>query len=149
MIPAATNRKSSDTRIVAPVVAEVMHTGVVFCSRGASVPEIAGIMARDRMHCVAVLGHAQGDPSEAEVWGIVSDLDLLAALLDDGVPATAGTLARTPVIRIASDRPVTDAARAMATHRTSHLIVTDPDQHTPIGVISSLDVAARLAETDA
>ena len=43
---------------------------------------------------------------------------------------------------------VGDAARLMAENGTTHLVV-DPNRREPVGVISSLDVAAALGRTHA
>jgi CBS domain-containing protein len=125
-------------------VADVMHPGVIFCERETSARDIADTMISRGVHSVAVLGHAQNERHEPTVWGIVSDVDVLAAALDPGVPSTAGDLADQPVIVIRATRPIHDAAEAIATYRVNHLVVIDPDSQTPIGVISPLDIARAL-----
>ena len=125
-------------------VADVMRRGVIFCERRATAQELADTMIARGVHSVAVLGHAQDDRHDATVWGIVSDVDLLAAVLDGKAPSTAGDLARQPVIVIRADRPIREAATAMATYRANHLVAIDPDGQAPVGFISPLDVAAAL-----
>ncbi|HEY5335840.1 MAG TPA: CBS domain-containing protein [Mycobacteriales bacterium] len=125
-------------------VAAVMRRGVIFCERQATAGDLADTMIARGVHSVAVLGHAQNDRHDATVWGIVSDVDLLAAALDPETPATAGDLARQPVIVIRADRPIGEAATTMATYRANHLVVIDPDTQAPVGFISPLDVAAAL-----
>lgn len=125
-------------------VADAMHRGVIFCERRATAHELADTMIARGVHSVAVLGRAQNDRHDATVWGIVSDVDLLAAALDPEAPATAGDLARQPVIVIRADRPIGEAAATMATYRANHLVVIDPETQAPIGFISPLDVAVAL-----
>ena len=55
-------------------VAEVMHAGLVNCASDASLDTVAALMSRRRIHCVVITGE-----SEASVWGVVSDVDLIAA----------------------------------------------------------------------
>jgi CBS domain-containing protein len=125
-------------------VADVMRRGVIFCERRATAHELADTMAARGVHSVAVLGHAQNDSHDPTVWGIVSDVDLLDAALHPEAPATAGDLARQPVIVIRADRPIAEAAATMAAYRANHLVVIDPDTQAPVGFISPLDVAAAL-----
>jgi CBS domain-containing protein len=36
----------------------------------------------------------------------------------------------------------------MAEHAVDHVLVTEPDEYTPLGILSSLDVARVLAATN-
>lgn len=105
--------QASDDKLRTTMVSEVMHPGIVSCSRAASAAEIARIMASCRVHCVAVMGLSQDQRQDPLIWGIVSDLDLLDAATDAGSSATAATLAREPVISVRSTTSVHDAAKAM------------------------------------
>jgi CBS domain-containing protein len=125
-------------------VADVMHRGVIFCERETSAREITDTMIDRGVHSVAVLGHAQNERHDPTVWGIVSDVDVLAAALDPGAGATAGDLARQQVIVIRATRPIREAAEALATYHANHLVVIDPDTQTPVGFISPLDIARAL-----
>lgn len=123
-------------------VAEVMHRGIIFCETNAPLSEVARAMADARVHCIAVRGvdHA-GDPL---IWGIVSDLDLLRGSLGADHDPPAGALAHTPVISIRANMPIVQAAEAMTAYGVNHLVVIDPDRHQPVGVLSTLDIAAHL-----
>ena len=116
-----------------------MHRGLFTCASDTTLMEVARTMARRAIHCVVVAGSG-GAP-----WGVISDLDLVAAAtvrdLDD---QTAGGSASTPLITVAPNETLERAAQLMIEHATSHLIVIGPDG-LPIGVISTLDVAATLA----
>jgi len=126
-------------------VRDVMHPGIVSCSRFATPEEVARVMAGCQVHSVAVLGLSRDGREDPLIWGIVSDLDLLRALTDHPAPTTAGELAQQPVISIRSTAPVDEAAQAMVAHGTQHLVVIDPDRQMPLGIVSTLDVAAVLA----
>jgi CBS domain-containing protein len=125
-------------------VADVMHSGVIFCERRATASELADTMITHGVHSVAVLGHAQDDRHEPTVWGIVSDVDLLAGARDPAGPATAGDLAHQPVIVIRATRPIREAADTIVTYRVNHLVVIDPETQAPIGFVSPLDIARAL-----
>jgi CBS domain-containing protein len=118
-----------------------MHHGVLTCPRDASLAEVAELMARHRVHCVVVTD----DADDAELlWGIVSDLDLAAASsVRDLTEQTAGGTAATAPLTIGPDETVQRAAQLMTEHGTAHLVVVDAGRR-PIGVISTLDVAAIL-----
>ncbi len=79
---------------------------------------------------------------ERLVWGILSDLDLMAALAAGRTTASAGELSRTEIVTVDPTDLIAEAARLMAEHQSSHLIVTDGGR--PVGVISTLDVAQGI-----
>lgn len=133
-------------RLQTTLVRDVMHPGIVSCSQAATAAEIARVMTSCRVHCVAIMGLSQDERKDPLIWGIVSDLDLLEAATAPGSAQTAAALAKQPVITVRANAPVHDAAQAMVENGASHLIVVDPDRRGPLGVISTLDVAALLAQ---
>ena len=79
------------------------------------------------------------------MWGVVSDLDLVAAAsVRDLEAQTAGAAAATPALTIAPDDTLQRATQLMVEHALTHLVVVAG--YRPVGVISTLDVAAALAE---
>jgi CBS domain-containing protein len=118
-----------------------MHHGVLTCSKDASLAHVAGLMASHRVHCVVVTDEQEGAPS---LWGIVSDLDLTAAAsVRDLDQQTAGATAATAALTIEPDETVQRAAQLMTEHGTTHLVVVDAERR-PVGILSTLDVAAAL-----
>lgn len=132
----------------AATVRDVMHPGIVSCSGGATAAELARIMASCRVHSVAVLGLSKDESRSPRIWGIVSDLDVLAAAARPGEPATAADLASDPVITVRPTMAVTEAAETMVRYGAHHVIVVDPERHTPMGILSTLDIAEVLARED-
>ncbi len=120
-------------------VHDAMHHGIFSCGPDAPLSEVAGIMARHHVHAVAI---ADGD--RARPSGIVSDLDVVAAIASGAQP-TALQAATTEPLTVSSGERVDRAAQLMAEHRVSHLVVLDAAGGHPIGVISSSDVAAVYA----
>ena len=100
-------------------------------------------MAEAVVHCVVVL-EPPGDG--AALWGVVSDLDLVAAAtvrsLDD---QRAGGTAMTPAITASPHESLERAAERMTTYDVSHLVVVDDVRHRPVGVLSTLDLVRALA----
>ena len=130
-------------RISAVLVGDAMHRGVFTCEREALLSEVAATMVSESIHCVVVEGdNGEGGPP----WGIVSDLDLIAAatvrVLDE---QTAGASAATPVVTVSPTETLARAAQLMTENSTSHLVVVDHEQQLPLGVLSTLDIAAILA----
>jgi CBS domain-containing protein len=123
-------------------VSHAMHRGVLTCPRDTSLDEVARLMSTHRVHCVVVTGDEANDH---DLWGIVSDLDLAAAASVRGLAdQTAGATAATPLLTIRPDETVQRAAQLMTEHAITHLVVVDAG-HRPVGVISTLDLAASLS----
>jgi CBS domain-containing protein len=125
-------------------VGEAMHAGVFTCEREALLSEVAGQMARELVHCIVV---ESGSGDAGPPWGIISDLDLVAAAsVRDLDEQCAGGSAATPVVMVSPAETLERAAQLMTEHGTAHLIVVDPVQQRPIGVLSTLDIAGALTE---
>ena len=119
-----------------------MHWGLVHCAPDATLREVATLMADAVIHCVVVIEDAD---DRAALWGVVSDLDLVAAAtvrsLDD---QQAGGTAMTPAMTAFHHESVESAAERMTTHGVSHLVVVDSSRR-PVGVLSTLDIVRTLA----
>lgn len=125
-------------------VEDAMSSGVLTCSRHDSLSLMAELMARHRIHAVVVVADDSAEPRG--LWGVVSDLDLVAAAsVRDLSEQTAGATAATPALTIAPSDSLQRAAQLMTEHSVAHLVVVARDGD-PVGVISTLDVAAALAE---
>ena len=125
-------------------VGEAMHRGVLTCDREASLSEVARVMAERSIHCIVVANDSNdGGP----FWGVVSDLDLVAAAIVRDLDAqTAGGTAASPVVMVTPTETLERAAQLMTEHATSHLVVVAVGLLEPVGVISTLDIAAALAD---
>jgi len=126
------------------VVADAMHSGIVTCAYDATVTEVAAAMADARIHCVVIAAVSRRDGGEHLTWGVLSDLDLMAALAAQDT-ATAASLAATATITIESDELLGEAARIMAENQVAHLVVVELGSDRPVGVLSTLDVARAAA----
>jgi CBS domain-containing protein len=125
-------------------VSGAMHHGVLTCTRDTSLVEVAALMARHRVHCIIVTDDDSADPME--LWGIVSDLDLVAASsVRDLAEQNAGGTATTAALTIGLDETVQRAAQLMTEHGVTHLVVVNPGRR-PVGVISTSDIAAVLSQ---
>ena len=120
-------------------VLNALQLGLIECRADADVRTVARAMADGSVHCVIVRG------IEPDGWGIVSDLDLMAALRPEIAGATAGQLAATDVLIVDPGDSLEHAAQLMAEHQTTHAVVVDPVTGRPIGILSTLDIARFLA----
>jgi CBS domain-containing protein len=126
-------------------VGEVMSRGVISCPPETPLRVVARMMATFGVHAIFVFEHTDEDDEARRLWGVVSDLDLVAATRLDLDSLTAGATAVTPLVTVAADSSITEAGSLMAQYGTAHLAVIDPDHQRPIGVISTLDIARAAA----
>jgi CBS domain-containing protein len=102
-------------------------------------------MASRRVHCLVVRRAAVGS-ARVEGWALLTDMELIGALADGRLDAlTVGDIASAAVITIAPETTLADAAGLMREHGTAHLVVTGRGTGAPVGVLSTLDVAAALS----
>ena len=128
-------------------VRDAMHPGVLSCPGETSVRDAARLMALHHVHCVVVAHRAR--PGGARDWGLLSDLDVLTALVDGDEGATAAGRAAPDPLTVGAEEPLARAARRMAEHRASHVLVLATGSGRPAGVLSTLDVAALAGRADA
>lgn len=127
-------------------VASAMSEGVVSLPRSAPLSEVARLMAERRIHCVVV---SDVPEDGAAVWGVVSDLDLVAAATVRGLEdQTAGGSAATAVLAVRPEDTLLRAGQLMTEHALTHLVVIDSETGRPRGVLSTLDIAAAAAGAD-
>jgi CBS domain-containing protein len=121
-------------------VLNALQLGLIERTADADVRSLAQAMAEHSIHSVVVRGIQR-----SRSWGIVSDLDLMAAMRPESADVTAGQLAATDPVVVKPDETLGRAAQLMAEHQTAHLIVVDPLTDEPVGILSSLDVARFMA----
>jgi CBS domain-containing protein len=126
-------------------VADAMHPGILSCGADVTLKDVARMMTRHRVHCVAVMGIAHDDASEHLVWGVISDLEVVRAGIRTGPDQLAGALAQQPIITVEPSTPLREAGELMLARGVSHLLVIDSRQQRPIGILSTLDIAGVLA----
>jgi CBS domain-containing protein len=124
-------------------VSDAMHPGILACVPDASLPEVARMMATHHIHCVAVVGVSHEEPP-CGVWSVISDLDLLRAGIRDGEASSAREIAQQPLVTVEPSVPLREAGEVMLTHGVSHLVVVQPGTQSPIGILSTADIAGVL-----
>jgi len=122
-------------------VQDAMHRGVLSCSFETPLATVARMMATHHVHCVVGLGDVTED--DTRLWGVISDRDVLAgAAAGELARQTAGGSAATPVLTIGPGERLERAAELMYDEGLTHVIVVEPGSDRPIGVLSTLDIAA-------
>ena len=111
-------------------VRDVMRPGVIHVGPLATLAEIAGRIASERIPCVVV-----GMPDADAQCGVIPD----AALARAAMAAPARALAATVAPTLAADEDVTVAARLMAELGVGALLVTEGGR--AVGFITARDVA--------
>lgn len=131
---------SAASPLASTSVADAMHHGVIVCDRDEPLSRVAELMTEHGVHSIVVGGEA------GRLWGIVSDLDLVAAAaVRDLEEQTVGGTAVTPVVLISPEDSLHRAAQLMTEHAVAHLVVVEAETGRPVGVLSTLDLARRLA----
>ena len=127
-------------------VSDAMTTGVISCSPDTPLRNIARLMADEHVHAVYVFDYGTEDDETTQLWGLVSDIDLVAAARSDLDQRSARETSVTPLVSVRSDEPLDRAAQLMAEYGVAHLAVLDPATGRPTGVVSTLDLARAIAE---
>jgi CBS domain-containing protein len=80
---------------------------------------------------------------DTRLWGVVSDRDILAtAATGEIARQTAGGSAATQVLTVGAQESLRRAAELMNEKGLTHVIVVNPGTDRPVGVLSTLDIAA-------
>lgn len=123
-------------------VSDWMHRGVISCSSETSVEEIARIMESQDI-CALVVVNEAGDAT-----GVISRTDLVNArfvqpYLKHWRGMTAAHLMSKPVISIAEDTPIREAASLIREKHIHRLVVVERvGKHLrPIGILSVTDLS--------
>lgn len=131
--------------LAATLVADAMTTGLISCPPETPLRKVAEIMARHRVHAIYVFDYGVEDDETVELWGLVSDLDLVAAGRGEIDELAASDASVTPLVTVRSNDTLDHAAQLLAENGVSHLAVLDPSTRRPVGVLSTLDVARVIA----
>jgi CBS domain-containing protein len=127
--PASVNLSRSPVRAA-------MRLGLFECTPETDLRSVAALMAEKTIHCVVVAG---------DRWSIVSDIDLVRAIVPGLAGVAAGDVAATDFVAVQPDDTLEHAAQLMADHDIAHLVVVAPDTGRPLGMLSTLDIARAVA----
>ena len=127
-------------------VIDAMHPGLISCTPDTPLRTVARMMATYRVHAILVITHGENELPGGDLWGVVSDTDLIRAAADvDMDEQPARTIAATPVLTVTTIDELAHAAQLMVEHDASHVIAIERHSARPVGMLSTLDVARALA----
>lgn len=142
--PYTLSNGSAQKALALRTVSSAMHHGVITCHSGSTLRDVARTMANAGIHAVVVAGDEHED-SEG-VWGVVSDVDLIAAAArGEALAGSAVGAARTDVVTVRPDDTLLHATHLMEQHGVTHLLVVPEGRVRPVGILSTLDIARALA----
>lgn len=121
------------------IVGDAMSAPVIVCPADTPLATVARTMATRHVHAVVVTD----DDANPVAWRVVSD-SAMAAAGAAAADRTAGDVAERPREAAEADWPLDRAARVMAQHGVTHLVVVDPHGR-PAGMLSTLDLAGVIA----
>ena len=121
------------------LIREVMTESVVTAEPGTSVREIAELMRERNVGSVVLV-------EDGKPIGFITDRDLAVSVLADGRDPSdhAGDHASVPVVTVAADSGVEDAAELMVRHGIRRLPVVDGDRLR--GIVTLDDLAVRTGD---
>ena len=128
---------------------DLMHKGLITCTPGTSLGQVAAILDQEQIHALLVA------EQEDQPLGIISDFDLLAGewlsvdeeSLNTMRKLTARDLMTFPIETVDMNVSVSEAAGRMAEKNIHRMLVTDKSK--PVGIISISDFVAGIAEQEA
>ena len=122
-------------------VERVMTRDVVSVGPDATLREVAKLLVERRVSGVPVVD------AEGAVLGVVSGSDLLGAAADGGLLRTAAHAMTAPVVWIAADRPVREAADVMTRKRLRRLAVSN-GRGELVGIVTRADLVRAFIRDD-
>jgi len=125
-------------------VSDAMSTGVINCPPDTPLHGVARLMVDHHIHAVYVFDYGLEDDENVTPWGLVSDLDLIAAARGRFETRCAGDAAVTPLLTIQATESLDTAAEVMSLQGVAHLAVIDSTTERPIGVLSTIDIVRVL-----
>lgn len=121
-------------------VCDAMRHGIFSAPASTSLREAARTMSTHHIHAVLV-----SDPATGSMSAILTDGELLAALLDGDGERLLGEVETRALDTISSSESLLPAAELMRERGISHLVVRDADSGQPTGMLSTFDVLGVLA----
>ena len=125
-------------------VADVMREGIYTCPGSATLREVARTLSERRIHCVVISGSPDHD-----VWGVVSDLDLVRGAGGDLDETTAGEVAATEVVTVPPSATLEEAAQLMAELRSAACSTTTASGPVTVTASTSAAVGGRVGSRGA
>lgn len=125
-------------------IRDVMKGGVITVEVEAPLKEVVQVLSKNAVSGLVVVDEF------GETWGVISDLDVVAALKDkspeDVETLTAEDVMTPQAIEIEPEKTLDEAARIMAEKRIHRLVIGHPHEgrRVPVGIITSTDIIKEI-----
>ena len=124
-------------------VGQLMHPGVISCTRQTTLGEVANIMAENDVHAIVVI-------EDNQAVGVVSQTDMVLARqgrsLEHARAMTAGAVMSRGCVTVDKDSKVSEAVTTMTRMSIHRMVVTETKdgKAVPVGVLSMTDIVKRM-----
>jgi CBS domain-containing protein len=137
-------KTNTTPRLNAIRIVDVMTSGLISCPPETPLVRVAELMALEGVHAIYVFDDGTVGEGGVGLWGLVADLDLVAAARGEIERLTARDASVTPLVTARTDDTLDRAAQLLAENGVSHLAILDPRSGRPVGVLSTLDIAGVI-----
>ncbi len=127
-------------RLEHALVADAMRHGILSCFPDASLRAAARTMTLHHIHTVVV-----SDPEGGGMIGVVTDSQLVDAMLAGDGERTLDEIVDRDVVSISSEQRLEEAIATMRRRGVDHAVVIDAHSGRPTGMLSTLDVLGVFA----
>lgn len=132
-IEAARRPRGNALRLPSRTAAEVMTQGAYVVAPHTPMARAAALMWSHRVHRVFVVG-------EGRLLGVVSTIDVAAAVRDARVEDTVDTIMSSPIVAVATTDTVTTAMARLESAHVTGLVVMD--EGWPVGTFTQIEALA-------
>jgi CBS domain-containing protein len=122
-------------------ICDIMHRGVIYCYLHDTVADAARMMLENQVRAIVVADE------NGEVWGMVSNMDIIALHGRDLDTITVEQIMKPYKIEVDPLWPVEKAVELMKRNRFEHLIIVDPNAgpRRPVAIVTSFDIIQYMS----
>jgi CBS domain-containing protein len=136
---------STHLQLSALLARDAMRRRLVVCAGATGVREAAAEMTRQGVRCLLIERPLRGAGTDGPGWAVVTDEDLLAAVVDVAGPERLVRAIGRPLVVVDADDDLAAVGARLLRAGTSHALVTEHDE--PVGLVTAADVLAALGGT--
>lgn len=136
---------STHLQLSALLARDAMRRRIVVLPGSTGVREAAAEMTRHGVRCLLVERPVRGAGTDAPGWAVVTDADLLAAVVDVAGPERLARAVGRAAVVVDADDDLAAVGAELLRAGASHALVTERDA--PVGLLAPADVLAALGGT--
>jgi CBS domain-containing protein len=122
-------------------ICDIMHKGVIYCYLNDTAADVARMMYENQVRAIVVADE------NGEVWGLISNMDMIALNGRDLGAITAEQIMKPYKIEVDPLWPVEKAVDLMKRNRFEHLIIVDPNAgpRRPVAIVTTFDIIQYMS----